>query len=535
VLSGEPELASHPAAGELIHPARAYRVSPSIAAITALLALLTADILAGASHVEAFALGLVAVVLALWLAHLAKSWTVIIGTIVCVVLLIPNDGAYVLPKALPFQLEPYRVIIALVELGWVVSLLIDSRVRSRTSGFEGPLLLIIAVTLGSDLANPAHVETVASYTIKGLWLFLSFVLLFYLLVSVVRTRVAVERIITVIVSAGTIEGAGGLLQRRSGYNLFDHLHPILPIFNYVAEAQAHIEQRGGYLRAFASSGDPIELSTTMAMLIPLAAYLAISRRQRAWWVAVAIMLFADFAGGSRTGLLGLLAILVIFLWLRSRETLRCWPALIPMVAVLHFAAPGALGGVVEEFFPKGGIVHQQEETEVGPHGEVEYSSRLSRITPELHEYLLHDPLLGQGYGTRVVGFHNAAEDNSIILDDQWLDTLLETGLLGVLAWLWLFGRTIRRLGVRAKLEADSREGWLPVALAASLASCLVAMFFFDAFSYIQATSMAFVLIALSAVLLRIPSHTRPEHADEPKERTPHAPRHHRAEYSPATG
>jgi hypothetical protein len=61
------------------------------------------------------------------------------------------------------------------------------------------------------------------------------------------------------------------------------------------------------------------------------------------------------------------------------------------------------------------------------------------------------------------------------------------------------------------------------------------MFFFDAFAYIQATSMAFLLIALSAVLLRIPSHTSAKLPDEPKERKTHAHRHHAAEYAPATG
>lgn len=537
MFRGDAEPTLGAAAGELSHPAR---VPPSIAAITALLALLSADILAGDFHAEVFALGLLAFVLALWLVHLAKSWTVIVGAIVCVVLLIPNDGAYILPEALPFQLEPYRVAIALVEIGWVVALLIDPRVRGRASGFEGPLLLIIAATLGSDLANPHRVGIVASYTIKALWLLLSFVFFYYLLVSVVRTRAAVERILTVMVSAGTVVAVAALVERRTGYNVFDHLHPILPVFHFVAAAVAHLEERGGYLRAFASAGDPIELSTTMAMMIPLAVYLAISRRRPAWWLAVGLLMFADFAGGSRTGLVGLLAMLVVFLWLRPRQTLRCWPALIPMFVVLHFAAPGAIGGVVEEFFPKGGIVHQQEETEVGPHGEVKYSSRLSRITPELHEYLQHNPLLGQGYGTRVTGLHDMAADNAIILDDQWLDTLLEVGLLGVLAWMWLFGRAVRRLGVRAKLESNTREGWLPVALAASIVSYVTAMFFFDAFGFVQATSVAFMLCAIVAVVLRIPAHahapsSHPSAGGRSKKRATWAQDRYGRAYSPAAG
>ncbi len=341
---------------------------------------------------------------------------------------------------------------------------------------------------------------------KALWLFFTFVLFYYMVVSVVRTRAVVERVITVFVSAGSIVGLGAIVQRRSGYDVFDHLHALLPMFHYVPAAAAAIEERGGHLRAFASSGHPIELSTVMAMTIPFAAYLAITRKQRVWWLAAVVLLLGDFAGGSRTGIIGVVVILAVFLWLRPRETLRCWPALIPMLAILHFAAPGAIGGLEEEFFPKGGIVQQQSETEIGPGGEVIYSSRLSRIGPVFHEYLEHNPLVGQGYGTRVTGLHQRSSDNAIVLDDEWLDTLLEVGLLGVLAWMWLFGLAIRRLGVRAKLERHAPEGWLQVALAASIATFASSMFFFDAFGYVQATFMAFLLLALTVVVLRLPAH-----------------------------
>jgi hypothetical protein len=46
---------------------------------------------------------------------------------------------------------------------------------------------------------------------------------------------------------------------------------------------------------------------------------------------------------------------------------------------------------------------------------------------------------------------------------------------------------------------------LPVALAASVAMFGVSMFFFDAFSFIQATFLAFTLLGLSAVTLRLPA------------------------------
>jgi polysaccharide biosynthesis protein PslJ len=483
---------------------RGYRVPPSVVAIGGGLGLLTLDVLAGGAHAEVVAIGLLVVVLAIWLARVAKSWTVLVAAAALVVLLIPNNGSYILPEALPFKLEPYRVLVGLLLIGWIVSLLVDPRVRARASGFGGPLAAIIGVVLVSDLANPARVGSTSSYVIKALWLFFTFVLFYYMVVSVVRTRAMVERIITVFVSAGTIVGLAAIVQRRSGYDVFDHLHALLPMFHYVPAAAAAIEERGGHLRAFASSGHPIELSTVMAMIIPFAAYLAITRKQRAWWLAAVAMLLGDFAGGSRTGIIGVLVLIAVFLWLRPRQTLRCWPALIPLLVILHFAAPGALGGLEEEFFPQGGIVQQQSETEIGPHGEVVYSSRLSRIGPEMHEYLKHDPLVGQGYGTRVTGLHQPNADNAIVLDDEWLDTLLEVGLIGVLAWVWLFGLAIRRLGVRAKLERNMPEGWLPVAIAASIATFASSMFFFDAFGYVQATFMAFLQLALAAVVLHLP-------------------------------
>jgi O-antigen ligase len=100
------------------------------------------------------------------------------------------------------------------------------------------------------------------------------------------------------------------------------------------------------------------------------------------------------------------------------------------------------------------------------------------------------------------------KDNAEILDDQWLGTLLETGVLGVIGWLWLFGLAIRRLGRRAKLERDAPEGWLPVAMAAALAGFVASMWFYDAFTFTQGDFLTHVLIGFAAALLLLPVATR---------------------------
>ena len=198
--------------------------------------------------------------------------------------------------------------------------------------------------------------------------------------SVVRERRVLDLLVKVIVIAGCVEAAGAIMQRKMNFNPFDHLHLLLPIFHYNNILNGS-NLRNGNIRASASAGHPIELSATMAMLVPFAAYLAIKRRNRWYWGAAVLMLAGDFAGGSRTGLITIIVMLVVYLWLRPREVVKCWPALIPLLIIVHFLDPGALGGLYAGFFPKGGLVADQSQTFVGPGGIQENASRLSRVGP----------------------------------------------------------------------------------------------------------------------------------------------------------
>lgn len=487
---------------------RARGFPPRAAVIAASVALLAAYVARGHGTFKYAPLIVIGPMLTMAFVNLAKRWSWMIALTAVIVVVIPNDGRYTLSAHLPIQMEPYRVIVAMLIVGWLVALLVDPRVRARASVLDRPLALIIIATLGSELVNPGRVDPLMNYVIKALWLFASIVLLYYVIVSVIRSRATVERLIAILVTAGCIEGIGAMYQRRSGNNIFDHLHFLLPGFTFNGVLPGVVLQRGGSLRAIGSAGHPIELSATMAMLLPLAVYLAVSRNQKRWWVAAVILLGGDFAGGSRTGIIGLAVIGVTFICLRPRQTLKCWPALIPALVVVHFVSPGAIGAIEGAFFPTGGLLKQQSAVFVARGGVVRDDTRLSRLGPSFQEWLQHNPFFGEGYGTRVTGYLPNGklnpDDNAVTLDDEWLGTLLETGLLGIVAWIWLFGRTIRRLGARAKLERGTREGWLPVALAAAVASFASTMLTYDAFSFTQATCVLFVLLAMGAVVLSLP-------------------------------
>ena len=369
--------------------------------LIAAVGLLVADVVAHGQGKMPAALVL-AIVVMLVAAHVASRWSWLVSGLVIVDLLIPSDGRYTLAGGLPFQLEPYRVFVALLLVGWIVSLLCDSRVKIRRTGFEGPLGLILFSISGSLLLNPSRVSGIMSFVIKSVSLEASFLLVIYVVVSVVRTRAILDWLVKILVCAGAIEGTGAIIERKLHYNIFNHEHLLLPIFHFNMLV-TNLNAGTGEIRAQASSGHPIELSATMAMLVPFAIYLGVTRGQRRWYGAALLMLAGDFAGGSRTGLIAIVVMLIVFVWLRPRETLRCWPALIPLLIVVHFLDPGAIGGFYQGFFPQGGLIAQQSQTFTGAGGVQENANRLSRWGPELHEFAQYNPLFGEGFGTRITG------------------------------------------------------------------------------------------------------------------------------------
>jgi polysaccharide biosynthesis protein PslJ len=176
---------------------------------------------------------------------------------------------------------------------------------------------------------------------------------------------------------------------------------------------------------------------------------------------------------------------LVVLWLRPRETVRAWPVLVPVVVAVHLAIPGTIGTLRAAFFPQGGLVAEQSA-----------AGRIDDFAPSRAEFV-RQPVLGQGYGTRQV---TGEQRNARFLDNQWLGTLLETGLAGALSLLWLFTRAIRRASCAAKRDSTSR-GWLLTAIAASLTAYAVGMFTFDAFSFIQVTFLLFILLGLGSILV----------------------------------
>ena len=188
------------------------------------------------------------------------------------------------------------------------------------------------------------------------------------------------------------------------------------------------------------------LGALLIMLVPPALYIAYATKRKIWWVAATLVVVGAFSTVSRTTVVMVFAVALVFVLLRPTYARRFWPALIPVVLAIHFAVPGTLGTLKSSLFPKGGLIASQK---VHPDSQSS-AGRIADIGPSLHE-LAPKPLFGLGLGTRITTGPSA---NDRLLDDQWLGSLLDTGIAGIVGWVWLILRFIRSLAEYERLSHE---------------------------------------------------------------------------------
>ena len=473
----------------------ASRHDSALIVVTGALALLSVAVVSG-HGVKVLAPLMAIVGLAAVSRRAVIGWHGLIALIVLVVMFVPISR-YKLPGNLPFDLELYRVVVAICLLVWIGSLLVDSRVKLASTPFDAPLLLILACVLGSEVTNPTRVGNWGSQVVKSLTFFVSFVLVYYLTSTTIRRRVDADFLLKLLTLSGAVVGVFAVLEQRTRYNVFDHLHSILPFLRF--EGPVSYLMLGANLRVFGSSQQPIALGAALVVILPFAVYFARVSSRR-WWFAAVLLLVGAFASGSRTAVVMLTVEVIVFLCLKPAETFRLWPALIPAFAVVHLALPGTIGSLKDAFFPKGGLIAQQSKFEAD-YNPLLAGGRIRLIKPMLNE-ASQKPVFGEGYGTRITGF-DSPDRNAPILDDQWLNNVLDVGFVGVAAWVWLMVRACRKLFRASRTAEEVGDSWLFAALGASVTGFAVGMLTFDAFSFTQAAFIFWIVLGLSAALLKI--------------------------------
>jgi O-Antigen ligase len=474
-----------------VAPAGQHSIDRAAILVTGSFGLIAATVFAGGPIPVVCAAVALLAALAAWHQSMLR-WPSIVGVLLAIILFIPV-GRYSIPLNLPFGMELYRLAVAVVLAIWAGALLVDSKVRLRRSPFDVAIVIVIAATFGSIALNLSRVVPLQAAVVKEVTFFLSFVFVYYFIVSVVRSRKTVESLLKFLVSGAAVVAMFAVFEQRTGFNIFDHATRVFPFMTFGGRVEA---DRYGLIRATASSAHPIELGVLLTLSVPLGIALGFGSARR-WWIPTAIIAVGVMSTASRTPILVGVAASLVLIFLRPIEMRKLVPVLIPLLVVVKLAVPGSIATVKNAFFPPGGIVQEATTFSRGS-DPLLAGGRVRQLGPSIKE-AMRTPLLGQGWGTRQTGFNNPLR-NAPILDNQWLGLLLELGILGVVGWALFIFRAGSALG-RASRRRAGPDGWLATGLAASILGFGVGMFTFDAFAFTQVSFIFWVLLALSASLL----------------------------------
>lgn len=311
------------------------------------------------------------------------------------------------------------------------------------------LLIFLCLTLVSYFV--ATVQPIASGAVGGadrrLVGLLGAIAIALLALDGIRSRRALDGVIGALVVAGAIIATIGIVQYLSRHELATSLRP--PGFSSGGPV-SFIYSRAGHRRVAGTARHPIEFGIVCAMLLPFALHLANYARRavaRRWsLVAAVLMAVALPMALSRAAVLAVAAALVVLVpaWTPSRR-LRTLVGSVLTLWLLSAITPGLLSAMWGLFF--GDTAGGSDEARA-------QSAELSL------DLFASSPMLGQGLGT-VQGF---------IIDNQYLATLVESGIVGMIALVLLLNGAVRsaRMARRATDDPALRH------LAHSLVAVVVA-------------------------------------------------------------
>jgi O-antigen ligase len=243
--------------------------------------------------------------------------------------------------------------------------------------------------------------------------------------------------------------------------------------------------RDALYRPSATAIDPIELAAVLAVCLPLAVHQARFappglRLRR--WIQVAFIGAALPMTLSRTGILALAAAVLVVLPTWPRRDRRTAYLVGALAAVAMWAMIPGLAGAFRGLF-----------SEVG--SDTSSTSRTGAFSAAA-PFVGQHPWLGRGFGTFL-------PQTYFFTDDQYLHSLIETGVIGLLALLALFatGWSCARSARRATADPQIRH--LAQCMAAAVAAAAVAFATLDAFSFMIISGLTFTLLGCVGALWRI--------------------------------
>ncbi|MEU9300174.1 O-antigen ligase family protein [Streptomyces sp. NPDC048269] len=379
-------------------------------------------------------------------------------------------------------------VFALLGLFWYLAAWLTGRIRPA-AGTRLPrvvMCLLAVAVLASYLANAtrasSHKELLGAD--RGLIGLLVWVSLVVLVSAGIHDRGRLDVLLRRTVVMGSVVAAIGYYDFFTATNIADHLS--IPGLKS-SVAQITTLDRGSFTRPRSTTAQPLEFGGMLAILLPFAVQQAfdpvrahLSRWRR--WGPVVLMGGALPLTVSRTSIIG--ALIVVLVMVPRWKPQRRWTALgllLGSVACFKVVVPGLIGTITTLFGSF--LTNSDSSTQART---VKYSA----ILP----YLDERPLVGRGFGTFIPELY-------FFTDNQYMLTLAEMGLLGLIALLALFLTGIHQGGAIRRLARSESDRELGQAFFASALVSLVISATFDALSFPMFAGMFFLTIAAGGSFL----------------------------------
>jgi O-antigen ligase len=381
---------------------------------------------------------------------------------------------------------PATVVALLALLLWAVGVLTPGTYLCRT---VVPVRAVMGVFVATTFLSyaVAHVRYVPAIELlasdRALLQLFAWSGVVLLAAEGLRDRDELYRVLRVFVAAVAVMALVGLFQFRFGIDFAENVKRI-PGLHQNSDLVS-IQDRSGFRRPAGTATHPIEFGCVIAMTVPLALHLArfdLARSALRRWFPVAAILIGIPVAVSRSAVLAsLVAAIVIFIGLDPRVRPRALVVAAGFIVVTYATTPGLLGTI-------GGLF-----VNAGSDSSISYRTGDYAI---VGEFIRQSPLLGRGPGTFVAGSY-------IILDNQYLLTAIEIGLVGLVVVLgYLLAAAFLGRGARhASKEPSTRD--LGQALAATSLAGAVAALTFDAFSFLMFAGVVPVGLGIAGALWKL--------------------------------
>ncbi len=285
-----------------------------------------------------------------------------------------------------------------------------------------------------------------------------------------------------VVIGATAMAAIGITQFFTGLDATQYI--VIPGLK-VQTLNTDLLSRNGLNRPSATAAHPLEFAAVLAMALPIAinrARFAPPGKRGVRWTQVGLIGAALPMTVSRSAVLAVLAVAFVLL--------PTWPKIERRIAYVVMAL-----GVAGLWFLVPGLIGTFRTLFATLTGDTSTTSRTSAFTNAM-PYISQHPWFGHGFGT----FFPATY---FYTDDQYLLSLIEIGVVGLVALLALFvtGLVTAQRVRRATKDPEMRD--LGQCLTATIAVAMVAFGTFDALSFNMAAGLTFLFLGCTGAALRL--------------------------------